>query len=81
MKLSRDESGESLIKKLAKVGYGVTRQKGSHFRLSRTTEFTEHHLTIPNHDPIKIGTLSKILNDVAKHLEISKEELAKLINE
>jgi predicted RNA binding protein YcfA (HicA-like mRNA interferase family) len=81
MKLSRDESGASLIKKLAKFGYIVTRQKGSHIRLSRIIETSEHHLTIPNHDPIKIGTLSKILNDVANHLGMNKEELAKLINE
>lgn len=81
MKLSRDESGASLIKKLAKFGYIVTRQKCSHIRLSRIMETSEHHLTIPNHDPIKIGTLSKFLNDVAHHLGMNKEELAKLMNE
>jgi predicted RNA binding protein YcfA (HicA-like mRNA interferase family) len=80
MKLSRDESGESLVKKLFKVGYLVTRQKGSHIRLSRITENDEHHITIPNHSPIKIGLLSSILNDVAKHLNISKIELLEKIN-
>jgi predicted RNA binding protein YcfA (HicA-like mRNA interferase family) len=81
MKLSRDESGDSLIKKLSKLGYVVTRQKGSHIRLSRLSENCEHHITIPNHDPIKIGLLSKILSDVAKNLDISKEELIKLLKE
>ena len=81
MKLSRDESGASLIKKLGKFGYVVTRQQGSHIRLSRIVEDKEHHITIPNHNPIKIGTLSKILNDVAQHLEMDKEELVKFINE
>jgi predicted RNA binding protein YcfA (HicA-like mRNA interferase family) len=80
MKLSRDESGISLVKKLSKVGYKVTRQKGSHIRLSRVVENTEHHITIPNHDPIKIGLLSKILNEVSQVLEISKEELLEKIN-
>jgi len=56
MKLSRDESGLSLIAKLAKLGYVITRQKGSHIRLYSFSEENEHHLTIPNHDPIKIGT-------------------------
>jgi len=35
----------------------------------------EHHLTIPNHDPLKIGTLSSILKDIAIHLAKSKEEI------
>jgi predicted RNA binding protein YcfA (HicA-like mRNA interferase family) len=81
MNLSRDESGDSLLKKLSKLGYVVTRQKGSHIRLSRIAENSEHHITIPNHDPIKIGLLSKILSDVAKNLDISKEELIKLLKE
>jgi hypothetical protein len=40
-----------------------------------TKERVQHHVTIPNHDPIKVGTLAGILNDVAAHLEISREEL------
>lgn len=47
MKLSRDESGASLMKKVAKVGYFPTRQKGSHIRLTRINGENEHHLTIP----------------------------------
>ena len=81
MKLSRDESGISLVKKLSKLGYIVTRQKGSHIRLTITLDEHEHHITIPNHDPIKIGLLSKILNDVAVCLGLTREELLKLINE
>lgn len=81
MKLLRDESGVSLVKKLSKVGYLVTRQKGSHIRLTYHNEKTEHHITIPNHNPIKIGLLSKILNDVSKHLDITREELLDKINE
>ncbi len=44
-------------------------------------ESGEHHITIPDHDPIKIGLLSKIMNDVAQHLKISKAELLAKINE
>jgi len=80
MKLSRNESGESLAKKLAKVGYNITRQKGSHIRLSKFETKGEHHITIPNHNPIKIGTLSKILNDISQHLGITREKLLDLIN-
>lgn len=81
MKLSRDESGSSLIKKFSRLGYVVTRQKGSHIRLSRIVEDKEHHITIPNHDPIKVGLLAKILNDVAQQLDITKEELMKTLYE
>ncbi len=79
MKLSRDETAASLIIKLSKVGYEVTRQKGSHIRLSRVVENNEHHITIPNHNPLKIGLLAKILNEVSKKLEISREELLEKI--
>ena len=80
MKIPRDLTGSELIKKLKKFDYLVTRQSGSHIRIT-TTLNGEHHLTIPNHNPLKIGTLSSILNDVASHLKISKDELlVKLFN-
>lgn len=74
MKLPRDISGEELAKSLSKFGYTITRQTGSHLRL---TTFTggEHHITIPKHKPLKIGTLNSILKETAEHLEIDKNEL------
>jgi hypothetical protein len=30
---------------------------------------------IPNHDPLKVGSLAGILNSVAAHLDISRDEL------
>lgn len=36
-----------------------------------------HHVSIPDHDPIKIGTLNHILNDVAEYLKISKYNIIK----
>ena len=80
MKISRDESAQELIRKLSTIGYKIIRQKGSHIRLSRISEKGEHHITIPNHDPIKIGTLSAILNSVAQSLDINKDELLKLLS-
>jgi len=32
---------------------------------------------VPAHDPLKIGTLSDILNDVAAHFSLTREELFK----
>ena len=74
MKLPRDLSGESLAKALEKLGYSVDRQTGSHIRLT-TQENGEHHITIPNHSPIKIGTLSAILRDIENHFDVTREEL------
>lgn len=74
MKIPRDLTGNDLIKKLKKFDYNITRQSGSHIRLTTSVK-GEHHITIPNHDPLKIGTLSSILSDIASHLKITKEEL------
>jgi len=74
MKLPRDLSGADLAKRLGHLGYAVTRQTGSHLRLT-TSEHGQHHVTIPNHDPLKVGTLAGILNDVGAHLEIGRDEL------
>jgi predicted RNA binding protein YcfA (HicA-like mRNA interferase family) len=64
LKLPRDLSGAELAQALQKVGYRVTRQTGSHKRLT-TSEGGEHHLTIPAHDALRIGTLAGILGDMA----------------
>lgn len=54
-RLPRDLSGRDLIKRLGKVfGYQITRQTGSHIRLTKA-EMGQHHVTIPNHDPVRIG--------------------------
>lgn len=73
MKLPRDLSGETLVKALRKLGYVVNHQTGSHIRLT-TQENGEHHITIPNHSPIKVGTLSAILRDVEEHFNLTRDE-------
>ena len=74
MKLPRDLSGAELAKALGRIGYSVSRQTGSHIRLT-TDSPTQHHVTIPAHDPLKLGTLSAILGDVAAHRKISRDDL------
>jgi predicted RNA binding protein YcfA (HicA-like mRNA interferase family) len=74
MKLPRDASGAALIKALGRLGYRVTRQSGSHVRLTTDTP-AQHHITVPNHDPLKIGTLAAILGDVAAHTKLSRDEV------
>ncbi len=74
MRLPRDLSGADLLKRLECLGYVTTRQTGSHIRLS-TQANGEHHLTIPNHDPLRIGTLGAILASVGAHHGLSRDEL------
>jgi predicted RNA binding protein YcfA (HicA-like mRNA interferase family) len=74
MRIPRNTDSQQLIKALQTFGYSETRQTGSHIRLT-TQIFGQHHITIPNHDPIRIGTLNAILMEVASHFGISKEEL------
>lgn len=74
MKLPRDLTGSQLVKQLETFGYQITRQTGSHIRIT-TLQNGEHHLTIPAHNPLKTGTLSAILNDVALHFNLTRDEL------
>lgn len=74
MKLPRDLSGRELAKALNCLGYVVSHQTGSHMRLT-TRANGEHHLTIPDHDSLRIGTLGGILREVETHAGLSREEL------
>jgi len=74
MRLPRDLSGNDLAQALRKLGYSITRQTGSHLRLT-THKDGEHHLTIPLHSPLRVGTLSAILADVATHFKMTREQL------
>jgi predicted RNA binding protein YcfA (HicA-like mRNA interferase family) len=75
MKLPRDIGGAELAALLVQYGYRVTRQTGSHMRLTTSIKGNAHHITIPCHKPPKTGTFSNILSDVAAYLEIEKEQL------
>jgi predicted RNA binding protein YcfA (HicA-like mRNA interferase family) len=75
VKLPRDVSGDELARRLAALGYHITRQTGGHLRLTRRGKTEEHHITIPQHRTLKVGTLNNILRDVAEHLAMGKDEL------
>ena len=47
---------------------------GSHVRLTCDVPH-QHHITIPLHDSLRIGTLSAILGDVAEAQKIERNEL------
>jgi predicted RNA binding protein YcfA (HicA-like mRNA interferase family) len=79
MKTPRDLSGAELAKALRKLGFVITRQTGSHLRVT-TQEGGEHHEVIPNHSPIKIGTLKSILRNVAAHHRMAVSKLLTLLD-
>ena len=74
MRIPRDLTGKELINALSELGYEVTRQSGSHIRLTTSRNGT-HHVTIPDHRPIKVGTLASILADIATHHQVTRDEL------
>ncbi len=74
-RLPRSLSGAELIRKLGKYDYKATRQTGSHVRLTRTTDEGSHHVTVPTHHSLRVGTLGSILSDVANHLGRDKDEV------
>jgi len=74
MKLPRDITGDDLAKALRKLGYQVTRQTGSHIRLS-TSENGGHQITVPAHKPLKVGTLAAILSDIESHHKLTRDQL------
>jgi predicted RNA binding protein YcfA (HicA-like mRNA interferase family) len=74
MKIPRDLSGSDLARSLRQLGYVVTRQHGSHLRIT-TQVGGEHHEVIPNHRPIKLGTLRSILRNVAAHHGLTVAQL------
>jgi len=76
LKLPRDLSGAELARLLRGYGYEIIRQTGSHLRLKSRIKGSEHHITIPAHSALKIGTLSGILADVATYLEMDRAALA-----
>ncbi len=73
-RLPRDLSGRDLVGLLRPFGYEVSRTTGSHMRLT-TAQHGEFHVTIPAHDPLRLGTLAGILDAIAQHHGLTRDEL------
>jgi Predicted periplasmic or secreted lipoprotein len=80
VRLPRDLTGTELVQRLGRAGYVVTRQTGSHMRLTSAVQ-GEHHVTVPRHDPLRLGTLAAILDAVAAHRGVSRDELLDMLFE
>jgi predicted RNA binding protein YcfA (HicA-like mRNA interferase family) len=75
MKIPRNLKGSDLVKTLCRFwDYQIVHQQGSHIILE--TETPHHHrISIPNHNPLRVGTLNGILRAVARHKEVTKQDI------
>ncbi|MCD4767927.1 MAG: type II toxin-antitoxin system HicA family toxin [Methanosarcinales archaeon] len=56
-------SGEKAIKAFLNAGFVKVRQRGSHVRLEKIEGNDIIKLTVPLHNPMKKGTLSRLIKD------------------
>ena len=76
MRMPRNLSGSALATLLRrKYGYNFVRQRGSHMRLVSTIMGYEHYVSVPQHNPVRVGTLDEILKQVSEYLGITQGEL------
>ncbi len=71
MKLPRDVNGSEAARALRRLGYNVQRQSGSHLILRRENRT----VVVPQHKPLKPGTLKGILEQAGITLEEFLEQV------
>ena len=77
-RIPRDLSGAELVKALRRLGYEETRTTGSYVRVTCPGP-PQHHQTIPKHSPLKVGTLSGILDEIAQARKTTRDEVLKAL--
>ena len=79
MKVPRDLSGAQLVKVLCRDwGYRVVHQEGSHIILQTDTPLHQR-LSVPNHSPLRVGTLNSIVRAVSLHKRIERQQLLNVL--
>jgi predicted RNA binding protein YcfA (HicA-like mRNA interferase family) len=75
MKLPRDLSGRELVRILCRDwGYQIIHQAGSHIILQTETP-SHQRIPVPDHDCLRVGTLSNILRLVATHHGVTRDDI------
>jgi predicted RNA binding protein YcfA (HicA-like mRNA interferase family) len=67
VKLPTDLTGQELVRVLLRVGFVISRQKGSHIILRREDPYAR--VVVPDHKRVRPGTLRRILNDAGLSVE------------
>ena len=75
MKIPRNLKGSYLAEVLCRSwDYSVIHQQGSHIILE--TQIPKHQrISIPNHNPLRVGTLNSILRAISLHKQVSKQDI------
>jgi predicted RNA binding protein YcfA (HicA-like mRNA interferase family) len=63
VKIPRDCNGAELVRALRHLGYETQRQTGSHIQMT-TQRGGEHHVSIPNHRPLKSGFAERLAQGI-----------------
>ena len=66
-KLPTDLSGRQVLSALQRAGFVFRRQRGSHMILVRQDPYCR--VVVPDHRPIRVGTLRKIINEAGLTVE------------
>ncbi len=75
MKVPRDLDGRALVRILCRDwDYRQVHQEGSHIILPTDTP-GHQRLPVPDHSPLRIGTLSATLRVVARHKVVDREAI------
>ena len=75
MKTPRDLSGRELVKILCRQwDYVELKQEGSHIILQTETP-SRQRIPVPDHNPLRLGTLNSILRFVSQHKGVGKEDV------
>ncbi|MGO8787367.1 MAG: type II toxin-antitoxin system HicA family toxin [Terriglobia bacterium] len=75
MKIPRDLSGQQVVRTLCRDwGYLLIHQEGSHVVIE-TEEPSHQRLSIPNHNPLRVGMLAAILRAVANHKGVERQAI------
>ena len=79
MKIPRNLSGARLADARCRGwGYRRVHQVGSHMILE-TDESGHQRLAIPDHHPLRLGTLVSILRAVAKHKSVTRSDIVETL--
>jgi len=71
VKIPRDLSGRDVVKALRRLGFDFSRQTGSHAILRKGPRT----VVVPQHKPIKPGTLKGVIEQAGITLEELRENL------
>ncbi|MTJ50335.1 type II toxin-antitoxin system HicA family toxin [Dolichospermum sp. UHCC 0259] len=75
MKIPRNLKGSDLVQTLCKTwDYKIVNQEGIHIILETETP-AHHRLCVPDHNPLRVGTLNSILAAVSRHKGIAKQDI------